>query len=74
MADAILPLQEISFAFPVNALKEKGELFLGDLCSVLAVHGPRELVFLQALQPHAEPVSIPVNDFQDLAQFVAEQK
>jgi hypothetical protein len=30
----------------INALKEKGKLLLRDLCGLLAVHWPGELVFL----------------------------
>ncbi len=58
----------------INALKEKGKLLLRDLSGFLAVHRPGELIFLQAFQPQTETIPVPVNDFQDPPEFIAEQE
>jgi hypothetical protein len=58
----------------INSLKEKGKLLLSDLCGILVVHRPGELVFLQTFQPHAETVAVPVDDFQDPPEFITVQK
>ena len=58
----------------INSLKEKRKLLLRDLCGLLAVHRPGELIFFQAFQPQAETVFVPINDFQDTPESIAEQK
>jgi hypothetical protein len=58
----------------INTLQKKAQLLARNLCCLRLICRPGELVLLQALQPQAETVLVPVDDFQDPSVLVAEKK
>ena len=57
----------------IDSRQKKPELLLGYLQSISLVLWPGKLVALQALQPQAESVLVPVDDLQKPSLLIAEQ-